>query len=623
MHRLHGWIPALFTLLLAGCGGPDPTYTVSVNVSGLAGTGLVLQLNGGSNLPVAASGTVTFSGAFKKGSTYALTVLSRPVDPGQSCVATASAGVIGKENVTIQMICVTDTYRVYAAVSGVAGSGVTLQLNGGFDLSATSAGTYMFSKQLQQGENYVVTVLTQPTNPIQECTVAGPTGAMPAADLTLTVTCVNTYVLSGSVAGLSITRARTPLVLTEPGGQGQDVSVNSDGSFQFANRIPVGRTYNVTVKTAPGKPDMTCVVMAGTGTMPNSDLGTVSVSCQRVRGKFAYMTRFPYAVLGTAIATDGTLSSIESIALNHLPESITVDPSGQFLYVGSGFSQIGNALTSFRINPVTGQLTQIGTQITDTHGQDYLAVEPQGRFLFSSNLHGGKTNQGSISVYAIDAQTGQLSEVSGSPFDALSNPYSIAFDATGRYVYTTGDQLRGFSIDQTTGVLTPAGFGNITGARRVMGTPDGRFLYVRGQSGVTGYLKAFRVQSNGSLVEFAVSYDPTDIDDYAVVDPKGRYLVFVTPAVLSLKISVYAINATDGTLSRVQSPDWVNGGAVSFPIPAAFDPSGAWLFVNYVPGMNSITPGTGTYQVGGASAPLLPINAPALVVGDARAIAIR
>lgn len=619
MHRFQRWAVALFPLFMAGCGGSDSTYTVSASVAGLAGSGLVLQLNSGSDLPVSANGSGTFSGTFKKGTAYAVTVLTKPMNPSQTCTVAAPTGTIDNANVTVNLTCVTDTFALRVAVAGAAGTGVTLQLNGGDNLSATTTGTYAFMTRLQQGANYAVNVLTQPVNPFQECTVTGPTGAMAAADLTLVVTCLNTYILSGSVTGLSIARARTPLVLTEPGGQSQDASVNGDGSFQFANRIPVGRAYSVTVKTAPGKPDMTCAVTAGTGTMPNSDLSTVGVSCQRSRGKYAYMTRFPYAVLGTTIANDGTLSTIESIPLNYLPQSIAVDPSGQFLYVGSGSSGIGNALTSFRINPTTGRLTQIGSQITDTHGQNYLLVEPQGRFLFSSNYYGGTTNQGSISVYAIDPQSGELSEVAGSPFNALSNPYGLAFDAIGRFVYTTGDQLRGFSIDQSTGALAPQSLGGITGARRLIGTADGRFLYIRGQIGPTPYLKAFGVQPDGGLLEFPVNVDLTDIDDYVAMDPKGRYVVYI---VNGMKVSVYGINSADGTLSRAISPDWVTGG-VSYPIPAAFDPSGNWLFLNQVPGVNSITFGTGTFQVGGSSAPLTPINAPAYVSGDTRAIVVR
>lgn len=628
MTRLQGWVALALTMSMAGCGGSDPTYTLSANVTGLVGTGLVLRADSGGDVSVAANGTVAFSGSYKKGASYSVAVANRPTSPSQTCSVTPGSGAFAKENVSVSVSCVVDTFAVRVAVTGVAGTGVTLQLNNGANLAATSSGTHEFQTRLQQGAAYAVSVLTQPTNPFQECTVSAPTGLMPATDITLAVSCLNTYVISGTAIGLSITRARTPLVLTEPGGGGQDVSINADGTFALANRIPVGRSYTVTVKSAPGNPDMTCTITGGSGIMPNSDINSVNASCQRARGKFAYMGRFPNAVVGASIAADGTLSTTESVTLDYLPQSIAVDPSARFLYLGPGFSQIGTGISSFRINPGTGQLAQIGSKTSTTSGINFIAVEPQGRFLFASNLYGGPGSFGSISVYAIDALTGQLSEVPGSPFDSSNNPYGIAFDATGRYVYTTGDRVRAFSINQTTGALTELAaspVANSAGAQRLFGTPDGRFIYVRGQTGITPYLKGFRIQPDGALQEFAISVDPADFDVQAAVDPKGRYIVFFRngggfPS--QMKVSVYAISAADGTLSRAPSPDWIYGYP-PYPIPAAFDPSGSWLFVMQAPGTLGQVWGTASFQVGGGTNPLALINGSAYDIGDGRVIAVR
>jgi hypothetical protein len=53
--------------------------TIGGNVTGLSGTGLVLQNNGGDNLAVTASGAFTFATAIKSGTAYAITVLTQPV----------------------------------------------------------------------------------------------------------------------------------------------------------------------------------------------------------------------------------------------------------------------------------------------------------------------------------------------------------------------------------------------------------------------------------------------------------------------------------------------------------------------------------------------------------------
>ena len=65
------------SFLLASCGSyqgassSPPTYTIGGTVSGLSGAGLVLQDNGGNNLPVSAGATsFTFTTAIASGSSF-------------------------------------------------------------------------------------------------------------------------------------------------------------------------------------------------------------------------------------------------------------------------------------------------------------------------------------------------------------------------------------------------------------------------------------------------------------------------------------------------------------------------------------------------------------------------
>ena len=81
------------------------------------------------------------------------------------------------------------------------------------------------------------------------------------------------------------------------------------------------------------------------------------------------------------------------------------------------------------------------------------AIDPSGRFLYavrSSNV--------ALDAYAIDANTGALTPVDGSPFDASPSPYAIAVDLDGRFVYVGNDdapdETSVFSVDQASGKLT-------------------------------------------------------------------------------------------------------------------------------------------------------------------------
>ncbi len=52
---------AVLVAVLAVCSGCAASYTVGGVVSGLSGTGLVLQNNGGNNLSINANGSFTFT----------------------------------------------------------------------------------------------------------------------------------------------------------------------------------------------------------------------------------------------------------------------------------------------------------------------------------------------------------------------------------------------------------------------------------------------------------------------------------------------------------------------------------------------------------------------------------
>src|SRR6267154_816732 len=76
--------------ILVACGGASSggntssssaapvAYTIGGTVSGLSGSGLVLQNNAGNDLALSASGAFTFSTAVATGGAYAVTVKTQP-----------------------------------------------------------------------------------------------------------------------------------------------------------------------------------------------------------------------------------------------------------------------------------------------------------------------------------------------------------------------------------------------------------------------------------------------------------------------------------------------------------------------------------------------------------------
>jgi hypothetical protein len=79
-------------------------------VSGLNGGGLVLQNNGGGDTAVGADGAVTFASA-QSGAAYAITVLTQPTSPDQTCTVSNGSGTIAQSNVTNVTVACVDNYQ--------------------------------------------------------------------------------------------------------------------------------------------------------------------------------------------------------------------------------------------------------------------------------------------------------------------------------------------------------------------------------------------------------------------------------------------------------------------------------------------------------------------------------
>jgi hypothetical protein len=145
---------------------------VGVTVTGLAGTGLVLRNNGADNLSITGNTSFTFATRVASGGAYAVTVLTPPSSPSQTCTPT-SGGTVGGANVVVAVTCVTNTYTVGGTISGLTSSGLVLQNNGGDDLVVLAAATsFTFVTPVASGASYAVSVRTQPSSPtVQNCTV--------------------------------------------------------------------------------------------------------------------------------------------------------------------------------------------------------------------------------------------------------------------------------------------------------------------------------------------------------------------------------------------------------------------------------------------------------------------
>jgi hypothetical protein len=171
---------------------PKPTvFAVGGSVSGLPGSGLVLQLNGANDLAVSANGRFSFPKPLAKGSPYSVTVKSSPSSPiKQTCtVGKGSGNIAGAPINNIVVTCVTNSYAVGGTVSGLSGKGLVLQLNGTNEQPIASNGKFIFpGVRLPDGSDYSVAIKTTPAR--QKCIIKPINGAFDTDTLNIvSVTC--------------------------------------------------------------------------------------------------------------------------------------------------------------------------------------------------------------------------------------------------------------------------------------------------------------------------------------------------------------------------------------------------------------------------------------------------
>jgi beta-lactam-binding protein with PASTA domain len=103
-----GWLVAACgaLMMLSGCGTDrSSSYALNVFVTGLAGSGLRVTLNGGAPMSISANSETTLA-RLTNGATYTVAITAQPVSPLQRCTAANPSGTINDNNVDVMISCV-------------------------------------------------------------------------------------------------------------------------------------------------------------------------------------------------------------------------------------------------------------------------------------------------------------------------------------------------------------------------------------------------------------------------------------------------------------------------------------------------------------------------------------
>jgi 6-phosphogluconolactonase (cycloisomerase 2 family) len=278
--------------------------------------------------------------------------------------------------------------------------------------------------------------------------------------------------------------------------------------------------------------------------------GAYSVSAYAVNEKTGALT----AILGSPFATGVQ------------PASVAVNPNGRFVYVADAGLDVGD-ISVYAVNATTGALSPVpGSPFAAGHEATSLAVSPNGKFVYvTNNILQFSDETGGVSAFVVNATTGALAPVEGSPFAAGMETFGMAIHPNGRFAYVANalsNDVSVYSINATTGALTPipgspfpADFGSISLAL----SPNGRFAYVAND--FAGNVSAFTINTaTGALTPIAGSPFATGSTPFSVaVSPDGQFAYVANQ--FSNDVSAYAIDATTGALTPVADSPFAAGGS--------------------------------------------------------------
>jgi len=410
----------------------------------------------------------------------------------------------------------------------------------------------------------------------------------------LTVTPVGTVLLITPATGNIAVGNTTTFIAQE---QYADMSLHppanpvtwSSDTPGTANVVSTGAASATVAGFAAG----TANISATEGTLTTPTPAAVTVVTGSTH--YAYVANVNSNNIGSYKVTAATAPYLTPSTATAIPQPVVtvLNPSGKYIYELDG---TGNAWI-YTVTPATGALAlTAGLTQPQTAGQggfEYGVVDPYGRFVYFVDDGSGTSAthpNGTIYGFTINQTTGALTPITGvNPFTTnLLNPEDLVIDNTGSFLYATNNNAGGagtvsaYSIDQTTGALTPLSTPTFTtGAGPFFATldPTGTYLYVANNS--DGSVSSFSLGTDGTLTSLGADTVVTGSSSvYNLrVTPNGKYLYVLDQGASPANGQLYGFTLTAGVPSTAP----ITGTPVAtgeYPFGMAIDPTGVLLAVD-------------------------------------------
>ncbi|MET0536173.1 MAG: beta-propeller fold lactonase family protein [Steroidobacter sp.] len=386
------------------------------------------------------------------------------------------------------------------------------------------------------------------------------------------------FTIGATISGL----AGSGLVLINNGSDNLQVSAN--GSVVFPTALPDGAAYEVRVRTQPSNPNQQCNVSGASGKVQNAPV-SLAVSCitQVPRYSYSLNTADNTVSIHSLDATTGLLRPRGHVRAGGGPMHSTRDPSERFFYVAN---RSPASVSAYTIDAVTGHLTEIAgspylTDVSETRDAINITMHPSGRFLYVSSETTCCLTP-NIATFRIDANSGALTRVS--PLRRGDSIFPITIDARGQFAYvahTGTGEVYTYGIDANTGALTEVANSRIAtgiGTFDVILHPSGKFAFV--QHLLDGRISAYAIdQTTGALTASAGSPFAAGFNLGAplMMHPSGRFL-YQLEAFFSAAGAIVAFRIDEATGALTLIGRSAPTGQLSTHF--AMDPAGRFIYAN-------------------------------------------
>jgi 6-phosphogluconolactonase len=312
---------------------------------------------------------------------------------------------------------------------------------------------------------------------------------------------------SASISGFSISSSSLNVLSNSPYSLGVSPSalaITPSNSFLYVASL-AGGIYAYSIGTGGA------LTIANNGSAVVSGISPTAIKVDSTGSWLLAVDPTPSAYV-FAINSDGTVTSKGSVPLatGSSPNHLVITPSNNFVYVSLG--TVGVGILGF--NSTTGVLTNNNQVLPPKQSVDAiqgLAVSPSGTYLYA-----GETGINGVRVLSINATTGALTELTGSPYTAGTGPSGVLIDATGSYLYVTNRASNSVSafLASSSGALTQiSGSPFSTGTNPVDLAEDNTKTYISVvNAGGSPDLQVFKIDSTtpGALDTFKSAATDTD-----------------------------------------------------------------------------------------------------------------